>query len=70
MRQIGKTINFSVIYGISEFSLSKDLNISYQEAKSYIKSYYASFPKIGQFLHELVQKAEDKTYASTLFART
>lgn len=68
-RQVAKTINFSVMYGISEFSLAKDLGISYQEAKEYIQAYYRRYPAVSRFMENLVAEAEQKTYSQTLLGR-
>lgn len=68
-RQIAKTINFSVMYGISEFSLSKDLGISFKEAKQYIESYYRRYPAVSQFMSHLIEQASQKGYSETMLGR-
>ena len=48
-RTIGKTINFSVIYGKTAYGLSKELNITPKEAGTYIDKYFAKYPKVKEF---------------------
>ncbi len=56
-RNLAKTVNFGVLYGMSPFKLSKDLNISLAEAKSFIESYFGRFSKIKNWQETLVDKA-------------
>lgn len=69
MRRRAKTINFSVIYGKSNFGLSKELGISVQEAQSYIEKYFAQYPRVKEFNEEVLEKARVDGYVSTLFGR-
>lgn len=68
-RAAAKTVNFSIVYGISEYGLSNDLNISYKEAGDLIKSYGEQFPGITSFLDGLKELGEKKGYVETLFGR-
>ncbi len=68
-RSHAKTANFGIIYGISAFGLSQRLHISNQEAKQLIDSYFASYPRVKQYMDECIQKAQGNGYASTLLNR-
>ena len=69
MRRDAKAVNFGIIYGISEFGLGKNLNISAKRAKDYIESYFAQFPEIKVYLDGLISSAREKGYAETMFGR-
>lgn len=68
-RSNAKAVNFGIIYGMSGFGLSQDLNITKKEADEYIKKYFARFPKIKDFMDELVAFGKEKGYVETLFRR-
>ncbi|ASP27935.1 DNA polymerase I [Spiroplasma corruscae] len=69
MRRIAKTFNFGILYGLSDFGLSKDLNITMKEAKEYIKSYYESFPEILDFKKDVINFANSEGYVKTMANR-
>ena len=69
MRRSAKAVNFGIVYGISSFGLSRDLQITRQEAAEYIERYYETYPAIRDFLDGLVTAAKEKGYAETLFGR-
>lgn len=69
MRRKAKTANFGIIYGISAFGLSQQLHSSRSEAKELIDGYFASFPKIAQFIDRQKQFARENGYVETLFGR-
>ena len=69
MRRNAKAVNFGIVYGISSFGLSEDLNIPRKEAAEYIEKYYETYPAIRSFLDGLVAKARDTGYAETLYGR-
>lgn len=69
MRSAAKTVNFSIIYGISDFGLSQDLGVSFQEAHHYIEHYYAEYPKIRSYLDSLKKQAYERGYVETMFGR-
>ena len=69
MRLFAKSINFGIVYGMSSFSLSKELGISVAEAKKYIYSYFEKFDNIKKYLDETVNKATETGFVSTLFGR-
>ena len=68
-RRNAKAVNFGIVYGISSFGLSQDLNIPKKEAQEYINQYFAMYPAVKQFIDELVDKAKKLGYSETMFAR-
>ena len=68
-RRNAKAVNFGIVYGISAYGLSQDLEISVKEASEYIESYFATYPKIKDFLDRLVADAKENGYATTLYQR-
>ncbi len=68
-RQTAKTINFSIIYGISPFGLSKRLGISRYEAGEFIKMYFRKYRGVRDFFDETVKKAKAKGYVTTVLGR-
>lgn len=68
-RGVGKTINFSIIYGISAFGLARDLRISREEAQGYINRYYERYPGVRKFMDNAIEHAKDLGYVETLFGR-
>ena len=69
MRRAAKTVNYAVIYGISEFALGRLLSISMTAAKELKTSYFARFPGVRQFLDDTVAFARENGYVQTLFGR-
>ena len=69
MRAAAKTVNFSIIYGISDYGLAQDLGISYKEASDLIKEYNNQFPGVTSYLEGLRKSGEDKGYAVTMYGR-
>lgn len=68
-RRNAKAVNFGIVYGISSFGLSQDLSISKKEAAEYIEQYFATYPKVKEFLDGLVRDAKKKGYITTMFGR-
>ena len=68
-RRNAKAVNFGIVYGISSFGLSQDLSISKKEAAEYIDQYFATYPKVKEFLDGLVAEAKEKGYITTMFHR-
>jgi len=68
-RRNAKAVNFGIVYGISSFGLSQDLSISKKEAAEYIEQYFATYPKVREFLDGLVAEAKKKGYITTMFGR-
>lgn len=69
MRSRAKAVNFGIVYGISAFSLSKDIGVSVKEADSYIKNYLKTYDGVRTYMERTVQEAKEKGYAQTLFGR-
>lgn len=68
-RRNAKAVNFGIVYGISSFGLSQDLSISRKEAAEYIEQYFATYPKVKEFLDGLVKDAKERGYITTMFGR-
>ena len=68
-RRRAKTANFGIIYGISAFGLSQRLEIPRGEAKALIDGYFATYPKVKEYMERVVEEAREKGYVSTLFGR-
>lgn len=69
MRNLAKTINFSIIYGKTPFGLSRDLGITLEEAEAFIKSYFERYPGVSQFLESQKEKARKQGFLTTILAR-
>lgn len=65
-RQIGKRINFSIMYGLTPFGLSKDLDIPIADARSYIEKYFNQYPDVATWMDNVVEKAKKDGYVETL----
>ena len=68
-RQIGKKINFSILYGLTPYGLSKDLGIGQREAKSYIDGYFAQYPAVPVWMETVINEVMAHGYVSTLWGR-
>ena len=68
-RNVAKMVNFGIIYGISAFGLSENLDIPREEAQTYIDTYLARFPHVQDFIQRTIEQAERDGYATTLFGR-
>lgn len=68
-RQIGKRINFSVLYGLTPYGLSKDLGIPFKDAKIYIEKYFDKYPGVSQWMESVVEYAKKHGYVQTLWGR-
>ena len=68
-RRRAKTANFGIIYGISAFGLSQRLRIPRSEAKMLIEGYFDSYPKVKEYMDNVVASAREKGYVETLFGR-
>ena len=69
LRKRAKAVNFGIVYGIGDYSLSEDLGISRAQAKQYIESYLEGFPKVCEYLENIKEQARKDGYVSTLFGR-
>jgi DNA polymerase-1 len=68
-RNIAKMVNFGIIYGISAFGLSENLEIPREEAQQYIDAYLARFPMVQDFIQRTIEQAARDGYVTTLFGR-
>ncbi len=68
-RNIAKMVNFGIIYGISSFGLSENLEIPRDEAQAYIDAYLARFPYVQDFIARTIEQAKRDGYVTTLFGR-
>ena len=68
-RRNAKAVNFGIVYGISSFGLSQDLSITRKEAAEYIEQYFATYPKVKEFLDGMVEEAKQNGYVTTMFGR-
>jgi DNA polymerase-1 len=69
MRRKAKAVNFGIIYGISAFGLAQDIGVSNAEAKRYIDSYFARYPKVRVFIDETIARAKSTGFVTTLLGR-
>ncbi len=69
LRSRAKAVNFGIVYGIGEYSLSQDLGISRARAGEYIRSYLDTYPDVERYLDETVEAAKRDGYTTTMFAR-
>lgn len=69
MRKRAKAVNFGIVYGISGFSLAKDIGITTAEASKYIKNYMMNYPSIELYLERVVADAKENGYTETLMGR-
>src|SRR5437016_8710980 len=68
-RNIAKMVNFGIIYGISAFGLSENLEIPREEAQTYIDAYLARFPMVQDFIQRTIEQATRDGYVTTLLGR-
>lgn len=68
-RSSAKAVNFGIIYGISDYGLSRNLGISRQAAKEYIDGYKATYPEIQRYMSDIVDKARKEGYVETYYGR-
>lgn len=69
MRRDAKAVNFGIVYGISNYGLSRNINITPRKADEYIKRYFERFPAVKAYLDGLVDSAKRNGYAVTAFGR-
>ncbi|MGC6431979.1 MAG: DNA polymerase I [Jejuia sp.] len=68
-RSNAKTVNFGIIYGVSAFGLSNQTNLSRAESKELIDTYYATYPKLRNYIQDQVDFARDNGYVQTVLGR-
>jgi DNA polymerase-1 len=69
MRRVAKTVNFGVIYGISDYGLEQATELSRQEAAQFIETYFEKYPKVKEYLEASKQSAREKGYVQTILGR-
>ncbi len=69
MRRQAKAVNFGIIYGMSEFRLSKQIGISLKEAREFIRRYFEEYPEIRQYMDNVVEQCKKDGYVSTVLNR-
>ncbi len=69
IRNNAKAVNFGIVYGISDYGLSQDLNITRKEAKDFIDKYLDNYLGVKQFMKDIVIEGEKKGYVETLLNR-
>ena len=69
MRRQAKAVNFGIIYGISDFGLSEDLGIPVYKARDFIAGYFATYPKVKEYMEKCVEVAKEKGYVTTYLNR-
>ena len=68
-RRFAKTVNFGIVYGMSDYGLSEQLGISVSEAKDFIESYYASYPEIKTYMNAQIEFCKENGYVETILHR-
>ncbi|MBQ1965845.1 MAG: DNA polymerase I, partial [Clostridia bacterium] len=69
LRRRAKAVNFGIVYGIGDYSLSQDLNVSRKEAKQYIESYLETYTGVRDFMKNVVAFGHEHGYVQTVFHR-
>lgn len=69
MRRKAKEVNFGIIYGISAYGLSQNLNIARGEAQEVIDSYFKEFPNVKKYMDETIEKAKKDEFVETILGR-
>ena len=69
LRRRAKAINFGIVYGIGDYSLSQDIGVSRKEARKYIDNYLETFSGVKNFVDDVISFAKEKGYVETLFGR-
>ena len=68
MRSRAKAVNFGIVYGISDFSLAKDLKIT-KGSKSYMDTYFESYPVVKRYMNSVIEEARKNGYVTTILNR-
>ena len=69
MRSNAKAVNFGIVYGIGDYSLSRDLRIPRKDAKIYIETYFERYPNVKKYMVDIVSLAKEKKYVTTIMNR-
>lgn len=68
-RQTGKRINFSILYGLTPYSLAKDLKIPFKEAEQFIARYFEKYNGVAEWIQKTIEKTKECGYTETLWGR-
>ncbi len=68
-RRYAKAVNFGIIYGMSDFSLAKDIGVTRYVAKEYIENYKRNYPGVANYMTDIVETARNQGYVETMFRR-
>ena len=68
-RKRAKAVNFGIVYGMGDFSLASDIKVSKKQAGEYIQSYFATYPKVDEYLKNTVEQAKEDGFVTTLYGR-
>ncbi len=69
MRSAAKAVNFGIVYGISDFTLAKNIGASRQEARAFMDRYFHRYPGVKRYMDEAIALGKERGYARTLFGR-
>lgn len=69
MRRKAKAVNFGILYGISSYGLSEDLNIKPKEAKEFINKYFETYPGVKEYMDKEIEEAKKNGYVKTIMNR-
>ena len=69
LRRKAKTINFGIIYGITQYGLAKQISVSNQEALDFINAYFKKFPEIKEYMNSTISVCRKQGYVSNIFGR-
>ncbi len=69
MRSRSKAVNFGIVYGISDFTLAKNISVSRKEAHEFIDRYFERYPGVKRYMDESVRKGHENGYVETLMGR-
>lgn len=69
MRRQAKAVNFGIVYGISGYGLSQGLDIPQKEAKRFIDRYFETYPKVKEYMENVIKEAKEQGYVTTLLGR-
>lgn len=68
-RRTAKAVNFGIIYGQTDYGLSRELGISRREAQAYIDLYFSRYPLVQTFIHDIIEQARAQGYVTTMMGR-
>jgi DNA polymerase-1 len=69
MREMAKRVNFGIVYGLTSYGLSRDLNITQDEAQSFIDAYFLRYPRVKEYINEQISLAQKQGFVSTIMGR-